>query len=371
MISCNPKNENVNQKDTGTEASVTNSGFGKMEDGTAIALYTLTNSNGLSMQVMNYGGIIVSLKVPDKDGNMDDIVLGYDSLQPYVQNNPYFGALIGRYGNRIAKGKFSLDGKTYSLDQNNFGNHLHGGSHGFDKRVWAIREEDSPKGVALKLTYRSPDGEEGYPGNLEATVIYTLTDDNTLEIDYRATTDEKTIVNLTNHAYFNLGGTRSPDILSHELMIDADHIIPVDKTLIPSGPFMPVKGTPFDFTSPVAIGKRIDDDHEQIRYGIGYDHCWVLNPATDSLRLAATLYEPQSGRRMEVFTTEPGIQFYSGNFLDGSLTGKSGSVYRHRSGLCLETQHFPDSPNRNDYPSVVLNPGEEYKSKTIYAFSVK
>lgn len=342
--------------------------FGKLPDGTEVKLYTLKNKNGIEMNVMNYGGIITHLKTPDKNGRVEDIVLGYDSLAGYLKSSPYFGALIGRYGNRIGKGKFTLEGNTYTLAQNNNGQHLHGGDNGFDKVFWTIEPYTSEKGEALKLTYLSKDKEEGYPGNLQVEVEYILSDKNELEINYRATTDKKTVVNLTQHSYFNLTGNANRNILDHELMIKADQIVPVDKTLIPTGKFLNVRGTPFDFTEAITIGKRINDKHEQIQFGLGYDHCWVLS-SKDSVKLAASLFEPTSGRMIQVYTTEPGMQFYSGNFLDGSITGKGGVVYQQRFGLCLETQHFPDSPNKPEFPSVTLSPGEVYKSQTTYRFT--
>lgn len=340
--------------------------FGTTPDGQEVHKYVMKNKNGLEVHVINYGAIITHLKTPDSSGEFDDIVLGYDELQGYLKSSPYFGAIVGRYGNRIAKGKFTLDGTTYSLAENNNGQHLHGGVKGFDKVYWNI-EPVSP--AKLKLTYRSKDMEEGYPGNLDVTVYYTLTDDNALEIEYEATTDKKTVVNLTQHTYFNLTGAKR-DILDHVLTIYADRYVPVDKVLIPVGDLKPVNGTPFDFTNPTPVGQRINDDHEQLKVGGGYDHCWVLN-GQDSLKTAASLYEPTSGRYIEVLTTEPGIQFYSGNFLDGTITGKGGVTYSHRYGLCLETEHFPDSPNRPEYPTVVLNPGEVYKTTTIYRFGTR
>lgn len=345
--------------------------FGKTEDGIPVELYTLTNANGLEAKITNYGGIVVSLLVPDRDGKPGDVVLGYGTLEEYIKNNPYFGALVGRYGNRIAHGKFTLEGIEYTLAQNDGENHLHGGRKGFDKVVWkadAVRNKNS---VGSKLTYLSKDGEEGYPGNLSVTVVYTLTNDNELKIEYTAVTDKVTIVNLTHHGYFNLAGAGLGDILGHELMIKADRFTPVDKGLIPTGELRSVKGTPMDFTRAVAIGARIDQAAEQLALGGGYDHNWVLNNGDGSLALAAKVYEPTTGRVMEIYTTEPGIQFYSGNFLDGSTTGKGGKVYEYRYGFCLETQHFPDSPNKPDFPSTVLKPGETYTTTTIYTFSVK
>jgi aldose 1-epimerase len=363
------KTDTVNStKQDSAAVMVTN--FGELTDGTPMSQYTLTNAKGASMKVINYGGIITSLMIPDKHGKMGDVVLGHDSVEGYLTDNPFFGALIGRYGNRIAKGKFSLDGKEYTLAVNNGANHLHGGNKGFDKVIWNIEQHEVEDGVALKLSYVSKDMEEGYPGNLKAEVIYTLTDRNELKIDYKATTDKKTIVNLTQHTYFNLTGVKR-DILSHELVLNADKFLPVDKTLIPTGELKPVAGTPFDFRKPVAIGKRINEPDEQLKFGNGYDHCWVLNRAADGMNQAATLYDSISGREVVVYTTEPGIQFYSGNFLDGSITGKNGIVYGFRTGLCLETQHFPDSPNRPEFPSVTLNPGETYTSQTVYKFSVR
>lgn len=351
------------------EESIKKEPFGTA-DGKPVALYTLTNKNGLVAKITNYGGIVTSLMVPDRNGNLGDIVLGYDNLDSYIKNNPYFGALIGRYGNRIGKGKFSLDGKEYSLATNNGENTLHGGNKGYDKVVWNAKEIKTKEGVGLELTYVSPDGEEGYPGNLSIRVDYILTNRNELKVDYFATTDKKTVLNLTNHSYFNLaaGGT----ILDHELMLNANRFTPVDKGLIPTGELRSVKGTPFDFTKPTAIGVRINQDDEQLRFGGGYDHNWVLNKSRSGvMTLAARLYDPKSGRLMEIFTTEPAIQFYAGNFLDGTIAGKRGQVYAYRSGLTLETQHYPDSPNKPDFPSTVLKPGEEYRHTVIHKFSTK
>jgi aldose 1-epimerase len=349
--------------------SITKKPFGVV-DGKPVDLYTLTNNNGLIAKITNYGGIVTSLLVPDRFGKLGDIVLGYDNVDSYVKNNPYFGALIGRYGNRIGKGKFTLDGREYSLAINNGENTLHGGNKGYDKVIWKAREIKTQEGVGLELTYLSPDKEEGYPGNLSMRVDYILTNRNELKVIYFATTDKKTVVNLTHHSYFNLacGGT----ILEEELMLEADKFTPVDMNLIPTGELRSVQGTPFDFTKSTAIGSRIDQDDEQLRFGKGYDHNFVLNKSgNDALSLAAALYEPKSGRFMEVFTTEPALQFYSGNFLDGTIKGKGGQVYSYRSGLCLEAQHFPDSPNKPDFPSTVLNPGEEYRQTTVYKFSTK
>uniref|UniRef100_UPI004048FDF2 galactose-1-epimerase n=1 Tax=Fulvivirga sp. TaxID=1931237 RepID=UPI004048FDF2 len=338
--------------------------------GNQVLEYKLTNKNGVEVKVINYGGIITSILTPNKEGVLEDIVLGYDTLSGYLKDSPYFGALIGRFGNRIANGRFELDGEVYVLEQNNNGQHLHGGLVGFDKVFWNIKELSSEDGSALELTYSSKDGEEGYPGELDVKVIYTLTDDNELMVEYEAETSKMTVVNLTQHTYFNLTGNVKGDILGHHLKLEAEGFLPVDENLIPTGEIQSVKGSPFDFLNEEVIGKRINNDDQQLTYGMGYDHCWVLNPA-DSLKLAATLYEPSSGRLMEVFTTEPGIQFYSGNFLDGSLIGKDNVKYAHRTGLCLETQHFPDSPNQPQFPSVVLNPDEVYRSKSVYKFSVR
>ncbi|MBT1703586.1 aldose epimerase family protein [Chryseosolibacter indicus] len=374
IISCNPKKEvNTETKQADsltTRGSVESAPFGTMPDGTQVSVFTLTNSNGVKMKVINYGGIITSLSVPDKNNKIEDIVLGFDELDGYLKDSPFFGALIGRYGNRIAKGKFTLDGKSYSLAVNNGANHLHGGNKGFDKVFWNIKKDSTDNGVAIKLSYTSKDMEEGYPGNLQAEVTYTLTDNNELQIDYKATTDKKTVVNLTQHTYFNLTGGKQ-DILSHHLLLNADRFLPVDKTLIPTGELKPVSNTPFDFTKSQIIGSRISNNDEQLKIAGGYDHCWVLNKATDGLNTVGTLYDSISGREVTVYTTEPGVQFYSGNFLDGSITGKSGVVYNKRYGLCLETQHFPDSPNKPEFPSVVLNPGETYTSQTVYKFSVR
>lgn len=342
--------------------------FGKTNLGRA-DIYTLTSANGCEVKITNYGGIVVSVKVPDKNGHLGDVVLGYETLREYIENNPYFGALIGRYGNRIAKGKFTLNGKPYTLAVNNGPNHLHGGIVGFDKVVWDAKEIKESDGVGLKLTYLSKDGEEGYPGNLSVTVRYLWTNDNELRIDYAATTDRPTVVNLTNHSYFSLAG--KGDILGHELMINADRFTPVDEGLIPTGELRSVSGTPMDFRRSTAIGARIEQQDEQLKFGLGYDHNYVLNNYDGSLRMVARVYEPTTGRVLEVQTTEPGVQFYSGNFLDGTITGKYGSVYQRRNGFCLETQHFPDSPNKPNFPSTVLNPGEKYTSTTIYKFTTR
>lgn len=344
--------------------------FGVTNNGVAVDLYTLTNLNGVIVKITNYGGIVTSILVPDARGNLGDVVLGHDNVEAYVKKNPYFGCLIGRYGNRIARGKFKLNKKTYTLATNDGMNHLHGGLIGFDKVVWTAQEIIGENTVGLELTYLSKDGEEGYPGNLAVKVVYSLTNDNTLLIDYEATTDKPTVVNLTNHSYFNLKDAGATPILDHELMLDADYYTPVDKTLIPTGELRAVAGTPFDFKTSTPIGARIAADDEQMKFGLGYDHNFVLNGTAGEIRFAGKVTEPTTGRIMEVYTTEPGIQFYSGNFLDGSITGKNGTVYEYRHGLCLETQHFPDSPNQPKFPSTLLKPGETYKTTTSYKFLV-
>jgi aldose 1-epimerase len=343
--------------------------FGKV-DGTDVYLYTLTNARGMDVRAMSYGAIIVSLRVPDRTGASDDVVLGFDTLDGYLAGHPYFGAVVGRYGNRIAKGRFALDGQTFTLATNNGPNHLHGGVKGFDKAVWQAEPFDRDGQSGIVFTHVSPDGEEGYPGTVNARVTYTLTQANELIVDYDATTSKATPINLTQHSYFNLAGGGSGNILDHRLTLDADRFTPVDATLIPTGEVAPVDGTPFDFRRPTQIGARIGDDHVQLKYGTGYDHNWVLNGSAGQLRHAARLEDSKSGRTLDVATTEPGIQFYSGNFLDGTLTGKSGRVYQQRAGLCLETQHFPDSPNHAAFPSTILRPGERYQSKTVWSFGV-
>ncbi len=359
--------------------------FGMTPDGEKVDLYHLVNADRMKVDITNYGAIVVRLMVRDRNGNLDDVVLGYDKLEDYIKDSPYFGAIVGRYGNRIANGRFSLDGVEYQLATNNNGNHLHGGIKGFDKVVWeaepfkklhqGARFIDDEVGV--KLTYLSQDGEEGYPGNLKVTVWYVLTCNGVLKIRYEAETDKPTPVNLTHHGYWNLAGAGNRDILGHRLMLRADEFIPVDPGLIPTGEVRPVKGTPMDFTTDVfgpdanTIGSRIDQDDEQLRYGKGYDHSWVLACCSEGVVLAARVLEPTTGRVMEVSTTEPGIQFYSGNFLDGSNVGKGGKVYKHRYGFCLETQHFPDSPNKPQFPSTILEPGRKYQSETWYRFAVE
>ena len=343
--------------------------FGKTRTGAAVDLYTLTNANGIEATITNYGAIVVSLKTPDRSGKMADVVLGFDSFDGYLSDHPYFGAVVGRYGNRIAKGRFTLNGKEYKLATNNGPNALHGGLKGFDKQIWQAQ----PVGNSgVRLTYVSKDGEEGYPGTLTTTVEYTLTDANELKLAYTATTDKDTVLNVTNHSYFNLAGEGSGDILGHRLQIFADRFTPVDSTLIPTGELKPVAGTAFDFRQPHAIGERIDAaGDEQIKFGGGYDHNFVLNGSMGTMRPAARVSEPKSGRVMEVSTTEPGVQFYTGNFLDGKIKGKGGKAYNRRYAFCLETQHFPDSPNQPKFPSTVLKAGQKFTSATTFKFSTE
>jgi aldose 1-epimerase len=350
----------------GRAPGVVRSPYGTMPDGRPVEAFRLTNANGVEVTAITYGGIITSIRVPDRAGQFGDIVLGFDALDGYVRNAPYFGAIIGRYGNRIANGRFVLDGQTYTLATNNGANHLHGGVRGFDKVLWTGAPAAS--GVGATFTRRSPDGEEGYPGTLDASVTYTLTDRNELVVEYAATSDRPTPVNLTQHTYFNLAG--AGPIAEHRLMLNADRYTPVNAGLIPTGEIVPVDGTPFDFRQPVAIGARIDQPHEQLERGRGYDHNWVLTRTGDGLSLVARVVEPTSGRTLEVATTEPGVQFYTGNFLDGTISGKDGQVYAHRSGFCLETQHYPDSPNQPAFPSTVLRPGQRYASTTVFTFGV-
>jgi aldose 1-epimerase len=340
--------------------------FGQTPNGRKVVLFTLTNPNGMRAKITNYGAILVSLEVPDRSGKLDDITLGFDSLDGYIKVHPYFGAIVGRYANRIGKAQFTLDGVVYKLAANNGENHLHGGEKGFDKAVWnPIECKAESQKAWVKLSYISEDGEEGYPGNLACTVTYTLTEDDELKISYEAATDKTTIVNLTNHAYFNLAGQGNGDILDHELKLNADKYTPVDEELIPTGEIKSVKDTPMDFTSPMSIGSRINQVEG------GYDHNYVLNSDGGTLALCAEVYEPTSGRVMTIHTTEPGVQFYTGNFLDGTLTGKDGKVYKKHYAFCLETQHFPDSPNKSNFPSVVLLPGQKYTSETVYKFSTR
>jgi aldose 1-epimerase len=334
-------------------------------------LFTLTNSHGMKTTITDYGGVVTTLEVPDRNGVLADVVLGYDSLADYIAGSPYFGAIVGRYGNRIANARFTLDGVAYTLAANDGINHLHGGIVGFDKVVWEAEPYAERDEAGLQLRYTSADGEEGYPGSLTVTVTYALTNENELRIEYLAETDRATVVNLTHHGYFNLAGPASGDVLGHELFIDADRFTPVGTGLIPTGELRDVAGTPMDFRTPHTIGERIDTDDEQLAHAGGYDHNWVLNGEADTLRLVARVREPTSGRIMEVLTTEPGMQFYAGNFLDGSNVGKGGVSYGRRSAFCLETQHYPNSPNQPEFPSTVLRPGQQYRSTTVYRFSVQ
>ena len=352
----------------GMNTSILKTEFGKTPDGQAVQMYRLTNKNNASVHVTNYGGIITQLSVPDRDGKIGTIVLGFGTLDPYLAGHPYFGAIAGRVANRIAKGKFSIDGKEYSVPTNNGPNHLHGGNVGFDKRVWEAKTEETPEGPRIVLHYVSKDGEEGYPGTLDATVTYTFTHDNALRIDYKATTDKPTIVNLTQHSYFNLKGEGSDTIEDHVLTLNADRYTPVDDTAIPTGELAPVEGTPMDFRKPTKIGDRIATVGKN---PTGYDHNYVVNGEAGKLRMAARVEEPKTGRVMEVLTTEPGVQLYTGNYLDGKLQGISKRPYVKHGGFCLETQHFPDAVNQPKFPSVVLRPGETYTSTTVYKFSTK
>lgn len=354
---------------TSSKPGVQEQSFGT-QDGRQVNLYTLTNSHGVEIKAMNYGGIIISIKVPDRKGQIADIVLGHDTLDGYIPNPPYFGAIVGRYANRIANGEFTLDGKTYHLPKNDGPNTLHGGTDKtFNKVVWDAEPLKGKTGVAF--SYLSHDGDDGFPGNLHMKVTYTLTDTNELVIDYEATTDKATPINVSQHSYFNLKGQGDGDILDHEIMINADRFTPVDKNLIPTGELRPVKGTPFDFTKPTRIGARIEDNYDQLLLGHGYDHNFVLNRKGSGLVLAARVYEPTTGRVLEVSTTQPGVQFYTGNFLDGTITGKDNKVYKRRYGFCLETQHFPDSPNHPAFPNTILKPGEKFHQTTVFKFSAK
>jgi aldose 1-epimerase len=352
------------------QPAITKAPFGKTKDGESVDIYTLRNRRGMETKITNYGGIVVSLTAPDRNQKFDDVVLGYNDLDSYMNPPfPYFGAIIGRYGNRIAKGRFTLNGVEYKLAVNNGENHLHGGIRGFDKVVWTAQQIRSAAGPALALTYISKDGEEGYPGNLRVRVVYTLTNNNELRIDYTASSDKDTVTNLTHHSYFNLAGEGNGDILSHRVIIKASRFVPTDAGSIPTGELKNVAGTPFDFLHGHNIGERINADDQQLKIGNGYDHTWVIDGRAGVLRLAASVFEPTTARQMEVWTTEPGVQFYTGNFLDGSRPGKSGKDYPRRSGFCLETQHYPDSPNRPNFPTTTLRKGRVYRSTTIYRFS--
>jgi len=345
--------------------------YGKLPDGREVFQYTLKNAAGVEVKIINYGAIVTSIKVPDRDGKLADIVLGYDSLSGYLGDNAFLGAIVGRYGNRIGKGKFKIDGEEYQVTVNDGENHLHGGKVGFNKVLWDAKVVSSTAEPALALTYVSPDGEEGYPGTVTLTVTYTLTNKNELRIDYEGKTDKPTLLNPTHHSYFNLTGNPTETILNHELTIDADKFTPVDAGLIPTGELADVADTPFDFRKPQKIGLRINDQNEQLQFGHGYDHNWVLNNYDRTVHKEVELYEPLSGRLMEVSTDQPGMQFYSGNFLNGTIRGKNGVLYQHRTGLCLEAQCFPDSPNKSNFPSVILRPSQVYRQRTIYKFSVK
>ena len=346
---------------------ITQEPFGTLPDGRQVTRYTLENASGMLVRILDFGGIVTEIHVPDRHGVFADVALGFDTVGPYVKDSPYFGALIGRYGNRIGKGRFVLDGKEYQLPVNNGDNHLHGGAPGFDKVLWTASVEQG----GLALRYRAANGEQGYPGNLDATVVYSLNDDNEIVMRFSAVADQATPVNLTQHSYFNLAGAGQGDILGHELVIDADRFVPIDAGAIPLGPLAPVTGTPFDFRQPRSIGERIGQPDKQLRHGGGYDHCWVLNKPEGGAGLTRAVHvsDPASGRVLELLTREPGVQFYSGNFLDGTLQGK-GHEYQFRSGFCIEPQHFPDSPNQPDYPDTILRPGEVYETESRYRFSV-
>jgi aldose 1-epimerase len=349
---------------------MTGTPFGKMPDGQGVDMFTLANANGVEVRTINYGCALVSIRVPDRNGEKADVILGCDTLDNYRANRSYLGAVCGRYANRIAEGRFVLDGKSYELATNNGVNHLHGGRKGFDKYVWEPAPFRGADGTGITYTHTSPDGDESYPGTLRVRVTYTLSERNELALEYHATTDKPTMLNLTNHAYFNLAGQGNGEIVDHEILINADHFTPVGDTQIPTGDIAPVAGTPFDFRRSTRVGARIADPHIQIQRGRGYDHNYVLNKKGAELSHAARLVEPKSGRVMDVHTTEPGMQFYSGNYLDGSIIGKGGKPCTARMALCLETQHFPDSPNKPHFPSTLLRPGQEFRSRTVYAFGI-
>lgn len=361
----------ANTMEKPVSSTIVKSDYGTAQNGEKVERYTMKNASGMTVDIITYGGRITNLSVPDKTGTFSNVVLNFDSLEQYEKDNPFFGALVGRYGNRIANAKFSLDDTEYTLAANNGVNSLHGGVKGFDKVIWTAAATSEGEEASLKLTYLSKDMEEGFPGNLAVTVTYTLSNDNSLSVLYEATTDKKTVVNLTQHAYFNLSGDFSKTILDHEVTIDADTYIPVDENLIPTGELAEVKGTPFDFTASKVVGNEIDADNDQIKKGGGYDHCWVLNNQDTGVRLVSTAFHEPSGRYLEVYTDEPGIQFYTGNFLDGTLPNNTGGTYAKRSGFCLETQHYPDSPNQENFPSTVLNVGDKYVSTTIFKLNTK
>lgn len=368
VVGCTQKQKEAPVEQT-TLSGLKKSDFQSVVNGDSTHLYVLTNANGVEVTLTNYGGRIVSVMVPDRDGNLKDVVLGFDNIDDYVNVNNNFGATIGRYGNRIANGKITVEGVAYQLPQNNFGHTLHGGSEGFDKKVFKAEQINNQTVV---FTYLSKDGEANFPGNLDVKVTMTLTDDNAIDLQYEATTDKETVVNLTNHSYFNLSGDGNNTILNDSLTIHADAFTPVDSTFMTTGEIAPVEGTPMDFRTPAAIGARINDyDYAQLKNGDGYDHNWVLNTKGDVTQVAATVYSPATGIQLDVYTDEPGVQVYTGNFLDGTVTGKNGAVYAKRNAICLETQKYPDSPNKPDWPSPYLKPGEKYTSRCIYKFSVK
>jgi len=363
LLSCN--------ENSGEAMKIKKEKFGKLSDGTEVDLFTIDHPDGAQIKITNYGAVVIAVKVPDKNGIIEDVVLGFDDLEKYEKIRGFYGAIVGRYGNRIANGQFTLDGNEYQLPVNDGENSLHGGFNGFDRFAWQVEEFDVKMDAIVKLSYFSKDGEEGYPGNLKVTVTYKFTLNFELIIEYSITTDKKTVTNVTNHAYFNLSGNLKEDILNHLLLLNADKYTPVLPGLIPTGEIEAVKETPMDFRNLTPIGERINQDDEQLKLGLGYDHNWVINNADGTLNSVGTLYEPISGRLMEIFTTEPGIQFYSGNFMDGSHSGHNGRVYKYRHAVCLETQHFPDSPNHQGFPSTILNPGDVYTSTTVYKFSIK
>jgi aldose 1-epimerase len=370
-IQCKSVKKSDNSAQAPQKVTINKTEFGITPKGDKIDTYKLKNQKGMEVDIITYGGIITSLKVPNKVGVSEDIVLGFNNLEQYTKKNPYFGALIGRYANRIAKGKFTLDGKEYTLAINNGANALHGGPEGFHRAIWTVEEATAGNTASLKLKYVSKDMEEGYPGNLTVIVTYILNNENALKVLYDATTDKKTVVNLTQHSYFNLSADFTKTILDHEIVINADKIVPLDADLIPLGKLTDVTNTPFDFRKPKTIGKDINANDEQLKKGLGYDHCWVLNNQDKGDRFAASAYDVKSGRFLEVYTDQPGIQLYTGNFLNGTLPTKNGGNYARRTGFCLETQHYPDSPNQKDFPSTVLNPGEKYKTSTTFKFTVK
>jgi len=359
------------QKAGDSKMTIKKETYGTLQDGREVHLFTLETSDGSELRLTNFGATVLSLKVPDRNGKMENVILGFKDLKDYENIRHFYGAIVGRWGNRIAKGKFTLNGKEYTLATNNGENHLHGGIMGFDRVLWDYEELSYNDLPAVKFSYLSKDGEEGFPGNFKVSVIYTYSEEKKLGIYYEMTTDQATVKNITNHAYFNLSGDVKDDILSHDLVLNADHFLPVDEGWIPFGEIRPVNGTPMDFTSPHKIGERINDYDKQLKNGMGYDHCWVLNKSESGMNNAGYIYDNSSGRRMDIYTTEPAIQFYSGNFMDGADIGHVGLPYNYRSAMCLETQHYPDSPNQEDFPTTVLNPGEVYKSTTIYKFSVK